>query len=253
MSTFLFGDDWKVNLARGKLRNAYHVHKFGANFTPANGTEETVWDGSNLYPWSEWDAGADNVYLISSDDDDAGITVFIQGLDADYNLQSEIVTLDATSPITTAAVSQHTYIRLFRMYNSSSQQEVGDISALYGADDGEVVAKIKADQGQTLMSVYTVPAGHIALLSEFSFSGSSNASVTSRLMVRPFGSVFRNQEHGSVYGGQFRKNFEIPLVFTEKSDIDVRVTSGTGSSDISSNVEMVIVKDNEFALWSQGY
>lgn len=253
MSTFLFGDDWKVNLARGKLRNASHVHKFGANFAPANGVEETVWDGSNLYPWSTWDAGDDNVYLKSSDSDDAGITVFIQGLDADYNIQSEVVTLDGTDPSTTAVASQNTYIRLFRMYNTSSQQEVGNISAHYASAGGTKIAQITATHGQTLMAVYTVPAGHVALLTEYDFSGSANAAISSRLMVRPSGNVFRNQHQAAVYGGQYHKDFMVPLRFTEKSDIDVRVTAGTGSATIATTFEMVIVKDNEFNQWSQGY
>ena len=253
MSTFLFGDDWKLNLARNKLRNAFHVHKFGANSSPANGVEETVWDGSNLYPWSTWDAGDDNVYLKSDDSDDAGITVFIQGLDADYNLQSEVVTLDAVDPSTTAVASSNTYIRLFRMYNTSSQQEVGDISAHYGSSSGTKVAQITAGEGQTLMAVYTIPAGHVGLLVEWDFSGSANAALDARLLVRPSGNVFRNQHQAATYGGQYNKEFTVPLRFTEKSDIDVRVTAGTGSATIGSNFELVVVEDNEFNVWSQGY
>jgi hypothetical protein len=254
MSTFLFGDDWKVNLARGKLRNAFHVHKFGANFAPANGVEESVWDGSTIYPWATtWDLGAATVHLKSDDADDAGITVFIQGLDADYNLQSEVVTLDATDPSTTSVASQNTYTRLFRMYNTSSQQEVGNISAHYASAGGTKIAQITATHGQTLMAIYTVPAGHVALCTEFDFAGSANASLSSRLMVRPFGNVFRNQHQAATYGGQYHKDYNTPLVFTEKSDIDVRVTAGTGSATISATFELVIIKDNEFALWSQGY
>ena len=252
MSTFLFGDDWKVNLSRGKLRNAYPVHKFGANTAPANGQEETVWDGSNLYPWSTWDAGADNVYLKSSVSGDTGITVFIQGLDENYALQSEVVTLDGTDS-TTAVASQNTYTRLFRMYNTSSTDATGDISAHYASGSGTVVAQINVSQGQTLMAVYTVPAGHCALLCEYDFSGSAHAPITSRLMVRPFGNVFRNQHQAATYGGQYHKEFKVPLKITEKSDIDIRVTSGTGASNIASTFELVVIQDNEFNQWSQGY
>jgi len=253
MSTFLFGDDWKLNLARNKLRNATYVHKFGANPTPTNGVEESVWDGSTLYPWSTWDAGADNVYLKSSDAGDVSITVFIQGLDENYELQTEIVTLDATDPSATAVASANTYIRLFRMYNSSSTQEAGNITAHYGSGAGTVVAQITAGEGQTLMSIYTIPAGHIGLLLGWDFSGSANSAMTSRLMVRPENNVFRNQLQAASYGSNYNKDFSVPLGFTEKSDIDVRVTAGTGSATITSTFGMVIVKDNEFNLWSQGY
>lgn len=57
----------------------------------------------------------------------------------------------------------------------------------------------------------------------------------------------------STFGGQYHKDFSTPLVFTEKSDIDVRVTAGTGAATISATFEMVVVNDNEVALWSQGY
>lgn len=253
MSTFLLNDDWKIQAARGKLRNSYHVHKFGANNSPANGVEETVWDGSNLYPWAAWSVGEDNVFLKSDDSDDAGITVFIQGLDENYDLQSEIVTLDPTDPTTTAVASSNTYIRLFRMYNTSNQQEVGDITAHYGSASGTPVAKITAGGGQTLMAVYTVPAGHIALLLKYDFSGSANSAMQSRLLFREDAGVFRTQHAGSTYGGQYTYEFGVPLIIPAKADVDMRVTAGTGSGYISASFNLLVIKDNEFNLWSTGY
>jgi len=254
MSTFLFGDDWRVHLARGKLRNALHIHKFAANNAPANGVEETVWDGSTLYPWATtWDLGAANVHLKSDDEDDAGITVFIQGLDADFNVQSETVTLDATDPTTTAVASQNTYSRLFRMYNTSSQQEVGDISAHYGTSSGIKIAQITSGEGQTLMGVYTVPAGHIGLLMHYEFAGSANSAITSRLQMREPNGVFRTMHKGATYGGQYEYIFGVPVTLAEKTDVDLRVTAGTGSALITGTFNLVLVKENEFNEWSAGY
>lgn len=254
MSTFLFGDDWRVHLARGKLRNAVHIHKFGGNNAPANGVEETVWDGSTLYPWATtWDLGAANVYLKSDDEDDAGITVFIEGLDADFNVQSETVTLDATDPTATAVASQNTYTRLYRMYNTSAQQEVGDISAHYNAATGIKVAQISAGEGQTLMGVYTIPTGYIGLLMHYEFAGSANSAIKSRLLMREPNGVFRTMHKGATYGGQYEYIFGIPVTLAEKTDVDLRVTSGTGSAFISGTFNLVLVKDNEFNQWSQGY
>ena len=253
MSTFLLNDDWKIQAARGKLRNSYHVHKFGANSIPANGQEETVWDGSNLYPWTTWNGGADNVFLKSSDSNDAGITVFIQGLDANYDLQSEIVTLDSTDPTATAVSSSNTYIRLFRMYNTSNQQEVGNISALYGSASGTPVAIITAGEGQTLMSVYTVPDDHVALILKYDFSGSANSAIKSRLLTCVDGGTFRTQHAGSTYGGQYTYEFGVPLIATAKTDIDLRITAGTGSAYMAACFNLLVIKDNEFNVWSSGY
>jgi len=88
---------------------------------------------------------------------------------------------------------------------------------------------------------------------EWDFSGSANAALNARLLVRPSGNVFRNQHNAATYGGQYHKDFMVPLRFTEKSDIDVRVTAATGSATIASTFELVIVEDNEFSQWSQGY
>lgn len=254
MSTFLFGDDWRVHLARGKLRNAIHIHKFAANSAPANGVEETVWDGSTIFPWATtWDLGAANVYLKSSDEDDASITVYIEGLDSDYNIQSEIVTLDATDPSITAVASQNTYTRLYRMYNASSQQEVGNISAHYNASAGVKVAQINAGEGQTLMGVYTVPAGYLGLLMHYEFSGSANAAIQSRILMREPNGVFRTMHKGATYGGQYEYIFGIPVTLAEKTDVDLRVTAGTGSALIAGTFNLVLVKENEFSEWSSGY
>ena len=252
MTTFLFGDDWKLNLARGKLRNAFHVHKFGRNTAPANGVEETVWDGSNLYPWSTWNAGADNVYLKSSAEGDESKTIFIQGLDADYNLQSETVTLDAADS-TTGVASANTYVRLFRMYNTGSVPFVGNVGAHYASSAGTLVAQVLIGQEQTLMSVYTVPAGHTAYLLKYDFSGSANSAISSRLLFREHGGVFRIQHSGSVYGGEYTYAFDVPLAIPEKTDIDLRVTAATGSSVIGANFNLVVVKENAFSEWSDGY
>ena len=252
MSTFLFGDDWKLQAARGKLRNAFHIHKFGQNSAPANGVEETVWDGSNLYPWATWGAGADNVYLKSDDTGDESKTIFIQGLDADFNVQSETVTLDA-SDSTTVVASANTYVRLFRMYNTGNTAFVGNIGAHYGSASGTLVAQVLLGQEQTLMAVYTVPAGHTAYLMKYDFSGSANSAISSRLLFCEPNGVFRVQHSGSVYGGQYDYAFDIPLAIPEKTDIDLRVTAGTGSAIIGANFNLIVVKENAFSEWSEGY
>lgn len=253
MSTFIFGDDWKLNLARGKLRNASHVHKFGRNSSLANGSEETIWDGSNLYPWSAWNAGADNVYLKSSSASDASITIFIQGLDENYALQSEVVTLDGTDPSATAVASANTYVRLFRMYNTSATPLTGNVSALYASDSGTMVAQVRAGFDQTLMSVYTIPAGHVGYLLNLNMSTPKNAEVDGRLYFRNFGGVFRIQHSGNMYGSSYNMDFQIPLAIPGKTDIDLRAQASSSGINVAGHYDIVIVQDNEFSLWSPGY
>lgn len=252
MSTFLFGDDWHVNLARGKLRNAQHVHKFGRNASLANGSDETIWDGSSLYPWATWDAGPALVYLKSSVTTDTSRTIFIQGLDENYNIQSETITLDGTDS-TTAVASVNTYRRIFRMYNSGSTSCTGAISATYGSGGGTLVAQIRASFEQTLMCVYTIPAGHIGLLLNMNMSTPKNAEVDGKLYQRQPDGVFRIIHSGNMYGNSYNMDFQVPLAFPEKTDLDLRAQASSSGINVAGHYDLVIIKDNEFNLWSQGY
>jgi hypothetical protein len=234
-----FGAASNVPIANGDVQGYSSVHKFGKNPSLGNGNEETIWDGSSLYPWSTWDSGADNVYLKSTTTDTQD--VFIQGLNQDWVLTSETITLTGT----TAVASQNTYRRLFRMYNANSTDFAGDISAHYGSGTGTVVAKVLIGNNQTLMSVYTVPAGYTAFITDVEFSSPKNAELEMDLYFRPFDNVFRIQQAGSAYGSQYIKKFDIPLKLTEKSDIDLRATAGTGGVVAAASFNFILV-DNTY-------
>jgi len=232
-----FGAASNVPIANGDVQGYSSVHKFGKNPDLANGSEETIWDGSSLYPWSTWDSGADNVYLKSTTTDTQD--VFIQGLNQDWVLTSETITLTGT----TAVASQNTYRRIFRMYNASSTDFAGDISAHYGSGTGTVVAKILIGNNQTLMSVYTVPVGHTAFLTDVEFSSPKNAELEIDLYCRPFGNVFRIHQAGSAYGNQYIKKFDIPLKITEKADIDLRAIAATGGVVAAGSFNLILVNN----------
>ena len=83
----------------------------------------------------------------------------IEGLDANYHEQTETVTLTGTSAVTTT----NTFIRVFRMTYEDGAN-VGTITARTVSASGTVVAQIDVGYAQTLMAVYTIPAGHTGYL-----------------------------------------------------------------------------------------
>ena len=234
-----FGAASNVPLSNGDIAGYSHVHKFGKNPDLANGNVETIWDGSVIYPWSTWDAGASLVYLKSTTTDTQD--VYIQGLNQDWELTSETVTLTGT----TAVATQNTYRRVFRMYNQGTTDFAGDITAHYGSGTGTVIAKMINGYNQTLMCVYTVPAGYTAFLTDMEFSSPKNAELRLELFVRPFNNVFRIQHAGSAYGSQYEKNMDVPLKIAEKSDIDLRALAGTGGVDASASFNLILI-DNTY-------
>ena len=101
MSTFLNSEDFGLKVARGKERNAFHVNKFGFNNSVGTGFESVTDLGTNFLPTS-----AAVISLVSDDanddDGDTGArTVKVEGLDANYALVDDTVTMNGTSAVTT--------------------------------------------------------------------------------------------------------------------------------------------------------
>ena len=105
-------------------------------------------------------------------------TVRIYGLDADWNRQDEEVILDGVTPVNTVG----SYLRVFRMRVTSAGAggiNAGLITAT-AATDATISAAIAIGVGQTLMAVYSVPAGYTARVSGtwFGINRSSPADQT---------------------------------------------------------------------------
>ncbi|MEK9694604.1 MAG: hypothetical protein VW270_02510 [Candidatus Poseidoniales archaeon] len=237
-------ENLEFNIARGLVRDTFDVHKFGSNSNIGNGVAniETVWDGSNLYPWSTWDSGADNIYLASTNSADTSRQIEIQGLDASYNLQTETVTLNA-SDATTAVATTNTFIRVFRMRNTGSTTCAGNITAKYASSGGTTIAQITAGNEQTLMAIYTVPANHDAYLLQLEGSSKKNNEITMRLAIRSFGGVFRNNHQCSFIGNQYLYPYSIPFKIEPKSDIDIRAFAGAAGVSVDATFNMVLIKN----------
>lgn len=203
-----------IPIAAGLVDGYSHINKFGFNPTIGSGNWETIYDGSNAYTYLTT-AG---VAAIASDDPlDLGKTVEVQGLDENYQLVTEDV-LIGNSSITT-------FIRIFRMIfkDGTITTNAGLITATVG---GAVKASILVGKGQTLMAIYTVPAGKTAYLLKVQFNITKSTDVQCRLMARPFGGAFNIKGLFGTFGVPAEYDYPVPLVFTEKTDIELQVLAG---------------------------
>ena len=133
-----------------------YVNKFGTN-TDVDAAED-IWDGGGTYAWPS--AAAATTIVSSSTDDDgdpAGTgaqTVKVYGLDSNWLMISETVTMNGTGAVTL----ENQYLRVFRAHTvavGSGAVNAGNIQVKHGAT---VLAQITAGKGQTLMALYTIPA-----------------------------------------------------------------------------------------------
>ena len=212
-----FGAASNIPIASGAVTGHSHINKFGYSDNIAN--LSTIWDGSNIYTYST-SAGAVTVSSSSSDDD--GAVIEVQGLDADYNLVVQDITIDGTGATN--------LIRIFRArVKTPATDETVNVGIISVNIATNLRAKILAGKGQTLMAVYTVPAGKTGYLLNLTMSVNKDVDVVYRLMAREQGGAFNIKGQFGTYGTPIDHNYPVPLVFTEKTDIEIQADAGNTS------------------------
>jgi len=227
-----------LSVSKGLVAGHSYVHKFGANFdVDSITTPETIWTAGGVYPWSSLTT-AQTLYIISTSASDTG-SITIQGLDADYNAIEETLAVTGTTAVTTA----NEFLRVYRMVYDGN---VGDITARVSSGIGTVVAQIDATYSQTLMAVYTVPAGHNAYLlcGDATINRNEDASIT--FFQRPEGGAFRIAHMAEVYQNSYRYDFPVPVKLPAKTDLDVRISQvETNNTRCTANFDLLLVKESD--------
>jgi hypothetical protein len=215
-----------LNVARGLLPGMSGVFKTGVNSAFGNGTEESFWTHSELYPWSSWGAGG-TLSCYSSSASDTG-TLIVSGLNSTtWATQTETITLTGTTPV----VTTKSFIRINSVrYNSSSTTNAGEIHL---ARNGATVGHIAAGSGVAQNAQYTVPAGYTAYVLQGTANIGKGQDGTGYFMYRLYGGSFNRAMTFLLYQSTFDYTFAVPLQLPEKTDLDVTMiaaNSGTAAS-----------------------
>ena len=227
-------------VSSGYISETSFIHKFGAVPAMSQNTTGTIWDvNDTVYPWSAFDtAGVVNVDRANAGDANKIVTVI--GLDQDYVPATETITLTDASNNTGTVL----WKRVFRAFVSDGVTNVGNIDI---QRNSTTVARITAGLGQTLMTVYTVPAGKTGYLYQGVCTAQASADGTGNMYIRYFGqSSFRVGHSFEVagVGGPYSYHFSFPIAIPEKSDIDVRVTTRTNNGRYTAAFDLLLV-DND--------
>ena len=248
-----FGVASNIPIAGGLVDGYSAIHKFGRNPNVGN-IPETIWMHGGIYQYL--DVGSDStvyVYSASSDDgpgNDGAHTITVQGLDNDFNLIEETITVNG-------AASTASFLRVYRAFVATAgvlaANDGNVIISTAAAGGGTVLADIgvigsgtTTGLGQTQLALYTIPAGKTGYITTWNIGvAPTNNAVTVTLLSRELGggATFRTKDIVDIVGGYTTQNYSIPLRFPEKTDIEVRGTGDT-SSIISSSFDIILV-DNE--------
>ena len=227
-----FGAASNIPISGGQIAGYQYIHKFGANTDLANGSYEAIWDGNSVYPWATMDTAATTL-TTNADVLNNGAEVTIQGLNENWELTTEVLTLDGT-----AQTTQTLWKRVFRAFCSGSQALGADFTLSKGA---VVVLKIQIVHQQTLMSVYTVPAGKSGYLFNLNVSTLKNEEITVRVSFRQEGKVFRTQHIAQVAGVNYDHTFTVPLYMPEKTDVQLEAKAGSSGVDAYAHFDLILV------------
>lgn len=240
------GASANINISMGLVEGWGNIHKFGAVPAMSQNTSGSIWDISDTdYPWSAFDtAGILTISTTTSNGTlsslDNGLDIVIIGLDENYEDVSETITISGNSGTGTT-----TFKRVYRAYvTDGAETNQTQIRVSRGATE---ILRINIGKAQTLMAIYTVPAGKTAYLLKGTTTCAADADATIDMFIRYFGqTTFRIGHTAEVSGtgGQYEYQFPIPTEIPEKSDIDVRALVRSNNARVTAAFDIILV-DNE--------
>ena len=227
-------------IASGAIAGSSGVNKFGENPLIVAGTTEDVWDGGGTYVFP---TTATITHIRQATDQvatDGGATIQLQGLDASWNLVVQTAVLDATDT-TVEVILPTPLIRVFRKKVHANVVLAADVwSGATGMAAATAKSIIQAGNNQTLMAIYTVPAGKTAYMNNYFLDNVPNASrapdsVEFKLWMadRANGYEFQLKHERAIpiAGASVVHRFDPPMPITEKTDIKISATVVGGVGD----------------------
>lgn len=209
-----FGASANIPIAEGTVQGYSHINKFGYRDTIPN-TFQTIWDGTADYVYSA--AAVVNAVADNTASDNNG-TVEVQGLDQNYAPATETLTIGGSASTTQ-------FVRIFRARMVTATTGTTNVDHIRIQNGGVDEAIINPGAGQTLMALYTIPAGKTGYLLKLNGSIDANNDALFRLYARPFGESFNVKGQFGVFASGFNYDYPVPLKFEEKTDIEVKALS----------------------------
>lgn len=242
--------DFFLEAARGNIPGMSTVNKFGENPDIDTTTDpEDVHDLGDAYVFS---ATAD-IDTISSSNINDTMDVVVQGLDINRDEVDVPVTLNGQNKVTLST----TLIRVNRAFNDSNTTILGNV---YTYVDTAIVAGVPTDltqaraqirdgNNQTLMAIYSVPAGKTAYIYDYyagiSREKTSAATADFSLRIALFEKKFRMRARiGTTSTGtsMWPHKYTFPIEVPEKSDIKIRCEKvGASNTAVMGGFDILLI------------
>lgn len=239
----LYSAPWDLQVSRGKVPGVTQINVFGFSNTISNTGWVPAWeDGTYTFP-----AAAQYMNVYSSSASDTGAKVLISGLDANYNMISETVTLAGTSNV--ATTKQFLRVNSMQMTNPNTSQitNIGTINLKNAAN----VAIIYPQVGRMQNSWYSVPNNYSFYVRNINiFSGETKTGAT------PTWFYYRVKNHNNItnmhydvlttsFQNEYKVQRNNPVRYTQCSDIEWQFqSSDNGPHTLGLILEGLLIADN---------
>lgn len=220
-------EDFDLQVARGQIPGHSTVNVYGYQPAVAQ-TFIPIWENATTYTFPP---AATTMNLAGTAGDTAQIT--INGLDTDYLMISEVVTLNGATPVSTTK----SFLRVNSMQVTvGSATNPAGVVTLKDPTNTTIYAQINTGVGRTQAAIFTVPAGYTYFLSRIDVNTSLNGSNFATYQNRtsnPAGVVTLTQQ--APFAINYHTQRVMPRPFVEKTDIQLmaKVNATTGAVSIS--------------------
>jgi hypothetical protein len=224
-------EPFELQVSRGQITWHEPLNLFGNTTSLGSTAFGPLWEGltgtggAYAYP-----ASAVIMTIASSSASDTAVTIRINGLGAGFVLQTEDVALNGTSNVLTTK----SFLRINSMQTIAGNA-VGNVTAING---GVTYARITAGNGNTQMSLYTVPAGYTFY--QTYYQADTNTSTTSGAYVRLRTYTVDNPKGGVItalnqtaFVQQLTIPLQYPVEYPEKHDIQYQMIGAGGAGAVA--------------------
>lgn len=243
----------ELDIMQGKLGGFNVVNKLGKNSNLASGTSiQFITEAGGTYtgfPISD----AETIAISSDNINDTAAgsgarSVFIIGLNENWELISETVILNGLTPVNTV----NTYRRAHTMFvtdsgdkTTASTINAGTITATHSTTTSNVFLTILPEIGSSNYAVYTIPAGKIGYLYQYApqIRKGVSSSIDGSFWIRPFGGAPRHRRPFEVSQGGYPEGRPYGgLQLPEKTDIAAIATDvSVGSISAAVAFDIILV------------
>ena len=251
-------EPFNLQVSRNQIMGHTPVYIFGLTSSLGSTAYGPAWEGltssggNYVYP-----STAAVMYIYSSSASDTAVTIQINGLDANYNILTEQIVLQGT----TAVATVNSYFRINSMATVAGNV-VGNVT-LYSNSaktGGTTYAQITAGNGNTQMSIFTVPNGYTFYQDYLQADANTGVTGSAYNKVRVYANPSIPPATGvvpgpfttllqSVFVQQFNATNNYPIAIPQKTDIQWQLLSSTGTNTVANlYISGVLIQNDGLAL-----